>query len=348
MHQRTQSINGPENFEGSKDAENPEQRRTEEHNGSENAKNLEDREDRVGVKNRENVKNTRMLPPGPAPVKPLARLKHRMRRAALCACVQTSHLERELILSFGTRPVFAGGALLNGWQRLWVVIAALWALPVLVVAWSSWPTNANLSEAEISASLDDVPDAAIRVQLPPAVNATLTRSSPTEFWVAKVGGKIVNPYSQPDPAGNIFSDPGWLQAVRSPTTPSWSVHKFADVMKKEDPQYGNLDEDVVTADVLRKSPEYRVLVDPSAIAAASRKFEDLIAVQSRVSTIARTIAIRNRVHAKRTRMAMIAVALWTSSVAVLYALGWSVGWVRRGFSPADPPARPADVTEVPK
>jgi len=44
-------------------------------------------------------------------------------------------------------------------------------------------------------------------------------------------------------------------------------------------------EDVLTADVLRKLPEYRVLVDPSAIAAASWKFEDLIAVQTRVSTM---------------------------------------------------------------
>lgn len=95
-------------------------------------------------------------------------------------------------------------AQLSGWQRLWVVVAALWALPVLVTAWSVWPASANLSEAEVSAGLDDVPDATIRVELTPAENATLAGSSPTEFWIAKVGGKIVNPYSQPDPAGNIF------------------------------------------------------------------------------------------------------------------------------------------------
>jgi hypothetical protein len=222
---------------------------------------------------------------------------------------------------------------LNGWQRLWVVIAALWALPVLLVAWSIWPTSANLSETEITASLDTVPGAMIRAELTAAENATLAHNSPVEFWVGRVGGRLENTYSASDLTSVPDPDPEWLSTA-GPTpagVPLLSVREFAKLVKAKYPVYADLSDDVLTARVLAKYPQYRFRVDPRAVAAASQKIDELIAVQARVTTITRTIAIRDRVHAKRTRMALVAVAAWAFSIVVLYALGWSVGWVRRGF-----------------
>jgi hypothetical protein len=222
---------------------------------------------------------------------------------------------------------------LNGWQRLWVVVAVLWALPVLVITWSVWPTSANLSEKEVSASLDAVPDAMIRAELTPAENATLARNSPAEFWVGKVGGRLENTYAAPDLTSVPDPAPEWLSTA-GPTpagVPLLSVREFAELVKAKFPVYADLSDDVLTARVLAKYPQYRFRVDPRAVATASQKIDELIAVQARVTTITRTIAIRDRLRAKRTRMALIAVAAWALSVAVLYALGWSLGWVRRGF-----------------
>ena len=222
---------------------------------------------------------------------------------------------------------------LNGWQRIWVVIAALWAVLVLVSAWIAWPTSLNLSDHEIIESLNDVPDAAVRVQLTPAENATLARFDAFTFFAAKVGGHTENPYVHPDLTAAPEPDPERLSTPTTPdATPSLlSVHEFAQRIKAKYPKYATWSDDVVTANTLGKYPEYRDMVDPGAIAAASQKYEELSSVEAHVGTLARTIAISTRVDAKRKTTTLVAVAGWAVPVVVLYALGWSIGWVRRGF-----------------
>lgn len=224
---------------------------------------------------------------------------------------------------------------LNGWQRLWVVTAVLWAVPVLVVAWNAWPMSAALSDKEISASLSDVPDTAIRLQLTPAENAALASSGWNELWVAKVGGNIVNPYTEPDMTPVPEPDPEWLGTGGSTTANKapWllSVREFAQLIKAKYPNYSTWSDDVLTANVLGKYPDYRRRVDPRAIAAASQKYEELASVQAHVATVARTLAVPVAVRAKRTRTALTAFAAWAVPLAALYSLGWSVGWVRQGF-----------------
>jgi hypothetical protein len=104
------------------------------------------------------------------------------------------------------------------------------------------------------------------------------------------------------------------------------------------PEYATLSDDVLVARVLGKYPEYRARVDPRAVAEASHRFDEEIGVQKRVTTITHEIVTQALVREKRTMMARIALAAWALPAAVLYALGWSVGWIRRGFKQVPPPS----------
>ena len=42
---------------------------------------------------------------------------------------------------------------LNGWQRLWVLLAVLWLLPVAFIAYELWPTAAFVSKGDVYARL---------------------------------------------------------------------------------------------------------------------------------------------------------------------------------------------------
>jgi hypothetical protein len=222
---------------------------------------------------------------------------------------------------------------LNGWQRLWIVIAVLWAVVVLLVTWGSWPTNADLSEKEISTRLSDVPDAAIRHELTAVENATLATDA-AELLVAKVGGHIENPYADPDLTSVPEPDPQWraTQTTTSTQKPSvLSIHEFAQRIKAKYPQYAGWSDDVLTGGVLAKYPVYRDQVDPHEVAAASQRYDDLIKVQAHISAIAKTIATETLVASKRKNAVLTAIAAWLGPIAVLYAMGWSVAWIRRGF-----------------
>ena len=95
---------------------------------------------------------------------------------------------------------------LNGWQRLWVVVSALWAFFVLGLSALAWSTNANVTKAAIDALVGDVPDAAIRERLTPVENASLTEN---DLLVAKFGGRTVNPYDEPNLNSVPEPDSAW-------------------------------------------------------------------------------------------------------------------------------------------
>ena len=39
---------------------------------------------------------------------------------------------------------------LNGWQRLWVVLAALWGIGVIAFAWKEWPQESRIRPFEVT------------------------------------------------------------------------------------------------------------------------------------------------------------------------------------------------------
>jgi hypothetical protein len=219
---------------------------------------------------------------------------------------------------------------LNGWQRLWVVLSVVWAAFVVIIAWSLRPTNADVSEAEITARVRDVPDAAIRAHLTAAENKAL--GGQYDLLMAKFGGRSANPYQEPresEPMPDSVSLPRELAEARSAHL---SISKFARIVKATNPQLSAWDDDYLVAEVLRKWPAYRAYVDPRAISEASHRIDEQITIEKHATEVIRTIAIEALVHEKRIKMAWFAFAALAIPVSVLYALGWAIAWIRRGFS----------------
>lgn len=73
-----------------------------------------------------------------------------------------------------------------------------------------------------------------------------------------------------------------------------------------------------------------------AISDASDRCDQIREAQKRVTTITRAIATAALVQERRIKMIPIVLAGWSVPVSVLYAIGWSVGWVRQGFNAETP------------
>ena len=228
---------------------------------------------------------------------------------------------------------------LNGWQRLWVVTASLWTLLVLVVSYLVWPTMGDLSAAEIINRSTFVSDAEVRAQLSPAENAVL--KDPEDIIVAKLGGapgmKIVTDPKDPDfglPSYDYFgiakgrARPPDLDAAGHPIgkPPEADPQTLAQAVRAKYPgAYDDLSDAELESKVRAKYPT-ATAANPQPVATPP--------AYQHAASITRTIVTRTLLGAKRARMAGVAVAAWAIPVASLYALGWSVGWIRRGFQPA--------------
>ncbi len=218
---------------------------------------------------------------------------------------------------------------LNGWQRLWVFVCVLWAMIVALFTLTLWPSGSLLPASEVSERMERLPAEAIRGLLTPEENSVLNES---EFGIAKHRGLLVNPYERPDASRAPV-------AVVSPDVPTSaslapvSIAGFSQLIKRKYPDYANVNDDVLVADVLAKYPVYRRQIDPEAIATASQRYNNVIAAQKRVTTIAETLATNALVRESRTRFAWVALTGWVITSSALYALGWGVGWIRRGFRP---------------
>jgi hypothetical protein len=62
---------------------------------------------------------------------------------------------------------------LNGWQRLWVVLSALWLLLMLVVGWTDWPTAYRVLTSDVFEHMPgDTAKMFIQTSMRPDVPAT--------------------------------------------------------------------------------------------------------------------------------------------------------------------------------
>jgi hypothetical protein len=223
---------------------------------------------------------------------------------------------------------------LNDWQRFWVVICALWGAAVLGFAWMILPTTAP--EREISSQMGNISDSAIRARLNKEENSAL---SDAELNLGKFGGRLINPYTEPNPQSVPQPKPSDRPLNISSTL--LSVSEFARLVKAKYPEYSNTADDVVVADVLERYPVYRDQVDPRAVAEASQRYENTINAQKRATEIARSLAETSLVHRTQLLRMSSALAFWVGSSALLYFLGWSVGWIRRGFHEDRPRTAPS-------
>lgn len=159
-------------------------------------------------------------------------------------------------MAVGEQRIYSPRMNLNGWQRLFVVVAVLWSMLVVAVAMFDWPSESHLTRAEVFAHLD-----------------------PT------VGGRI-DGYQSPN---------GFIPDIPIPAPEKVAINVAGH----------DLD---VTAD-----PKDR---DASLLAIAG----------------AYAAAMRETLRARRMNYAGLSAAVALVPMVMLYALGYSVAWVRRGFA----------------
>jgi hypothetical protein len=173
---------------------------------------------------------------------------------------------------------------LNGWQRLWVVLSALYLLLVAGVTILLWPTAVTTSHRD-----------------------EFIARMPAELRANVVGGysnKWAMEEARKARAGRTSEPRGTTKERNAPPLKPPSVFKLVEAVTF--PNGAVLEilaakEDDIDADV-RVGPAYWAIVESTA-------------------------------SAERWRMAWQMALLWLVPCATLYALGWSVAWVRRGFRP---------------
>ncbi len=190
---------------------------------------------------------------------------------------------------------------LNGWQRLWIVLVAGWAVPVLIVSYELWPrppakadiyTRMKQDDGHRLLDFYDVIATSIggtNEDIDPKI-AKLTRDD-KQFMTA----------SPEEQKGYLaYVDPSF------PKTPLEQNAYLAHVTGKG----GTVVE--ISGDTLQFVPGLSQQDQDKTLTAYRRARFHILAV-------------------KRSELMGEALAVWLVPAAALYALGWAVGWVRRGF-----------------
>jgi len=182
---------------------------------------------------------------------------------------------------------------LNGWQRLWVVVSVLYLLAVVILVAVSWPTVATTWHKE--EFITQMPEDA------------------RKFVVAS----YANQWSAQDGRGGFIEimPNGAVLLLGAPADPRLVA------LRKKYPQYDDLSDTELVSALRAKFPEYANLSD-SVI-----RDEDFQKVVKAYSAILNEAARTARWSSVR-----FGLLMWLIPCIGLYALGWAVAWVRRGFS----------------
>jgi hypothetical protein len=208
-------------------------------------------------------------------------------------------------LQLGRSEVVKGGVAemrLNGWQRLWVVLATLWLLPVLVFTYELWPTTADVSKGDIYMEMK--PDDGRRL---------------IDFYdivATRIGGtNALNPKIV-----ELQQDKDFLAASS----------------KEQKAYLSDIDPDFAKASVLDQNHYFANitgLAGPSVdvdkytvqfVPGVSQEDQDKTAGEYRAS-------LRRILTLKKETFASEAFAFWIVPAVALYVLGLGIAWVRRGF-----------------
>jgi len=182
---------------------------------------------------------------------------------------------------------------LNGWQRLWVVLSALWLVVVVGFTVFLWPTSKTMWHR----------DEFIR-RMPADARAHVAASYSSK-WQAREDRSGVH---QLLPNGAVL-------IVRGTPDP-----RLAAVRKKY-PQYNDLTDSQLASALRAKFPEYADLASDDFVAD-----EDVRKVVQAYFDV-----VEDATRAARWSAIGSAVLIWLAPCFGLYILGWAVAWVRRGF-----------------
>ena len=189
---------------------------------------------------------------------------------------------------------------LNGWQRLWIVVSILYLIPVVGIAALAWPTPEATSHRD--EFIKRLP-AELRAQVEGAYRSEYDWK---EAWKRRGGDSF-----QPD------------TAAQGKPTKTISGRRRASTARETGPDLAALNRDLTDL----PGPAY---FDNGAVldirAAKKGDAEPDVRVGRAYWEIVET-------EIRHARLALIggAALWWVIPSVALYALGWSVAWVRRGF-----------------
>jgi len=220
---------------------------------------------------------------------------------------------------------------LNGWQRLWIGIAVPWAICVGLLGYVNWPTADQVEmiavyarmppgDAAKLASMEDDHQAVVDVKQLESSNRPQDQQPqapqpPPRFSDKDLLGIWNDPRTTPEHLGLLTEEEAQrlerlLGPENQPAPPKSPLPKYdlSDILEP-------LHEVVVEGRTLTLT--FRPGVSPANVAR----------VQDRCAFAFREQLWRNRAAAIRGFG-----AIWAIPLVALYAAGWSVAWVRRGFS----------------
>jgi len=184
---------------------------------------------------------------------------------------------------------------LNGWQRLWVVLSTLYLVIVLTDLYVQWPTpNRTTHRDEFIARMPEDARKHVVAAYSSEYAAREDRSGYIHFTMPN--GAVLVLRGRIDPR---------LVAVRA------KYHEYDDLS----------DVQLATALRTKRRSEFGDLAPPTFVAD-----EDSARVANAYDEI-----FSDAARGDRWRVIVDGFLLWLIPCLVLYALGWSVAWIRRGF-----------------
>jgi hypothetical protein len=183
-------------------------------------------------------------------------------------------------------------ARLNGWQRLWIVVSVLYLLSVVVLTAIFWPTFETTEHQE-----------EFIARMPQDARMLVVASYASE-WSARE-----------DRRGFVHIMPNravlLLQGAADP--------RLVGIRKKY-PEYNDLSDAELVSRLRAKFPEYADLAAPVI---ADGDIQKVVTAYFGV--------VQQATRTARWSIAKIALLAWLIPCVALYAFGWAVAWVRRGF-----------------
>lgn len=191
---------------------------------------------------------------------------------------------------------------LNGWQRLWVLLAALWLPPVALVGYELWPTTGS------------VPKADVYYQMKPEDGHRLTDYY--DVMATRLGGtNVVTPR-----IAELQQDKEFLAA-----SPNYQKAYLSQI-----------DSDFAKASTLDQNAYLGHITGITGPVAdvdghTVTFIKDVPDEEMNQTARAYDAALRQILRRKRSVLLGEGLALYSVPVIGLYLLGFAVGWVRRGF-----------------
>jgi hypothetical protein len=191
---------------------------------------------------------------------------------------------------------------LNGWQRLWVVLVALWVPPVVFLTIADWPTTTTISRRDVSDRMK--PEDRRRL------------SDNYDVMTARRGGpNVVLPR-----IGQLQHDKDFMAAP---------IEEQKAYLTANDPEFAK-------ASVMEQNAYLGLVTGMTGPVADIDghivKFIRGIPEEDTNQTARAYDAALRRILARRRAVFFgRMLAFWALPAIVLYALGWAIGWVRRGF-----------------